>query len=389
MNNEAENLICSSKMGNKEEQVGCNPAIQDNFCSDREAKYYHLFEYAPCAVFQITTNGKIATVNRMAAELVGYSRAELLCMEWTSIFPPDRPGNNAMRSKFRHSGEVYSGEGEIKSKGKGYTSVAVSSKVMEDGSNLVFVKDITELKKAENLLKASELRYKDLNSTKDKFFSIIAHDLKSPFSTIMGFSSILSEQVRKKEYDGIEEYATIIEDASTRAMELLRNLLEWSRSQTGRMTFSPEPLDLGLLIRDTAEHLKDAAMHKGITVSLDVPVGLFCKADRPMVGSVLRNFISNAIKFTHPRGSIVVCATQKLREVVVEVRDTGVGIAKMNLHKLFRMDEAFSTSGTRNEKGTGLGLLLSKEFIEKHGGNIWVESEPGMGSSFFFSIPEA
>jgi signal transduction histidine kinase len=233
------------------------------------------------------------------------------------------------------------------------------------------------------------LRYKELNSTKDKFFSIIAHDLKSPFSTIMGFSSILSEQARKKEYDGVEQYASIIEDASVRAMELLRNLLEWSRSQTGRMTFSPEPLDLGLLIRDTTEQFRDAAMHKQITISVEAPSGLFWKADRPMIDSVLRNFISNAIKFTHSSGSIVVIASPKEQEVVVEVRDTGIGIAKMNLSKLFRLDESFSTNGTLNEKGTGLGLLLSKEFIEKHGGQIWVESEHEKGSSFFFSIPKA
>jgi len=387
MNNETGNVTSSSDREEREEQVGHVLDFKGVTVSDRETNFYDLFEYVPCAIYYTDAKWKIVTVNRMAAELCGFSREELLCMDWTTIFPSGRPGNNAIRSGMQNSGDIYSGEGEIHCKAGGYISVAVSYRVMADGSKLLHAKDITELKRAEKLLKASEIRYRELNTTKDKFFSIIAHDLKSPFSTIMGFSTILSDQVKKREYDGIEEYAQIIENASVRAMELLRNLLEWSRAQTGRMTFSPEPFDLSLLIRETVSLLNDAATQKDISVRQEVTEGFSCKADRPMIGSVLRNLLSNAIKFTHSNGAIVIRVESRQDETVVEVSDTGLGIAETNIHKLFRIDEAFSTTGTRNEKGTGLGLLLSKEFIDKHGGHIWAESEPGKGSRFCFSIP--
>jgi signal transduction histidine kinase len=228
----------------------------------------------------------------------------------------------------------------------------------------------------------------ELNATKDKFFSIIAHDLKSPFNAIIGFSEILIEQVQEKNYEYAMEYAVIIQDSSKRAMDLLMNLMEWSRSQTGRMEFNPEPLEVVGVIRDVIALLNDTAKQKSITITTNTPDSAQVIADKAMVATILRNLISNAIKFTERGGKIVISAQQNTAELIVAVQDNGVGMSKEIIDKLFRIDVNHSTLGTQSEKGTGLGLILCKEFIEKHGGKIWVESEEDKGSKFVFSIPK-
>jgi signal transduction histidine kinase len=238
-------------------------------------------------------------------------------------------------------------------------------------------------------LKESEAQLRELNATKDKFFSIIAHDLKTPFNAIIGFSELLVVQVKNKDYDEAEKYAEIIQHSSQRAMELLRNLLEWSRSQTGRMEYHPEQVNLVQIINDTLTLLRDYSQQKTISISRKLPDHIQAFADKDMISTILRNLISNAIKFTSPCGDIVLAAEQKQDELIISVKDTGIGIKKEDLEKLFRIDVSHSTTGTLNEKGTGLGLILCKDFVEKHKGRIWAESEPGVGSTFYFTIPKA
>jgi signal transduction histidine kinase len=265
----------------------------------------------------------------------------------------------------------------------------MNSKAMPDDTYQSFLRDITERKRAEEILIESEIRLRELNATKDKFFSIIAHDLKSPFNSIIGFSNLLIEQIQEKDYDGIAEYATIIRNSSQGAMDLLQNLLEWSRSQTGRMEFNPEYVEIVSMIDETIHILVDAAKQKSIILSRELPRKAIAFADKDMISTVLRNLISNAIKFTNPGGAIIISAEQKQNELIIGVTDNGVGIKKDVLDKLFRVEESFSTIGTKNEKGTGLGLILCKEFITKHGGEIWVESKVGKGSMFCFTIPKS
>lgn len=247
--------------------------------------------------------------------------------------------------------------------------------------------DITEQKLAEQALKESEARFRELNATKDKFFSIIAHDLRSPFNSISGFSSLLIKQIQEKDYDGIEKYAGIIQNSSQQAMDLLMNLLEWTQSQTGRMVFTPENINIVDLINQSIELFSALAQQKSISVSSELSVNQPVFADKAMINTILRNLISNAIKFTNSGGEIVVSTEQMLHELVVSVSDNGVGMDQESISKLFRIDKSHSTLGTENEKGTGLGLLLCKEFAERHGGRIWVDSETEKGSKFFFSIP--
>lgn len=249
------------------------------------------------------------------------------------------------------------------------------------------VRDITERKKTEEDLLESRARLREANLTKDRFFSIIGHDLKSPFNSIVGFSEILLEQIKEKDYTGIEDYAEIIYNSSERAMSLLANLLEWSRTQTGKIKFNPEYHDLVTEINDVVGLLNASAQQKSIFIAKNLPDNMPVEADRAMVKTILRNLISNAIKFTNSRGEITISLEQKPKELIVSVADNGVGIKKENIDNLFRIDQRHSTLGTNKETGTGLGLLLCKEFVEKHRGKIWAKSNGISGSIFSFSLP--
>ena len=247
--------------------------------------------------------------------------------------------------------------------------------------------DITERKRNEETLRANEALLRELNAQKDKFFAIISHDLKSPFNAIFALSQVLADQMKEKDYDGIEKYAEIIQQASERAVNLLMNLLEWSQTQTGRIAFKPEQLDLVEFIEESARIFEDVAKQKAITITLRLPKSIPVSADLQMISSVLRNLVNNAIKFSFTGSEVFILAESNQQEATVCVKDHGVGIPAERLAKLFRIDESESTKGTANEKGSGLGLILCKEFVEKHGGRIWVDSKTGEGSSFYFTLP--
>lgn len=250
-------------------------------------------------------------------------------------------------------------------------------------------RDISERKKNEQALKESEIQLKALNATKDKLFSIIAHDLRTPFNAIIGFSRILGEHVKNGDIGEIEEYADIINKSSQNAMGLLSNLMEWALSQTGRMIFSPKRLDVNSLINNNIEFYTEIANQKSITLRNSANVPVFVDADKAMINTVLRNLSSNAIKFTSTGGTILLWSQSAGSETKIAVQDSGVGLSQAAIEKLFRLDTLESTCGTQNEKGTGLGLVLCKEFIEKHQGHIGVESELGKGSVFFFTLPSS
>lgn len=253
---------------------------------------------------------------------------------------------------------------------------------------LCIVRDITVRKKNEAEIERKNQQLRELNRQKDKFFSIIAHDLKSPFNAIIGFSNLLVEQVKQRDSGQIEKYATIIQQSSERAMDLLLNLLEWSQSQTGRMEFNPTPCSLNELVNHVFYTLNDAAQQKSISIKNQMVGHFNAYADQAMISTVLRNLVSNALKFTHPGGGITIAGIENPDEFEVLISDNGIGIPKSALADIFKLDSDYTSLGTQNEKGTGLGLILCKEFIGKHGGRIWVESEEGEGSTFHFTLPK-
>lgn len=249
------------------------------------------------------------------------------------------------------------------------------------------VSDITVRKEAERALKESESRLHELNITKDKFFSIIAHDLKSPYNSILGFSELLVEKTQNKDYEEVEAYASVIQKSAWRAMNLLTNLFIWTKMQTGRMDFHPTEKDIVSLINESTELLIETALQKSIKIFLFIPDSFHIVIDEYMISTVLRNLLSNAIKFTNQNGKITISAIRKENELEISIRDNGIGIKQDSIEKLFRMDKNISTLGTNGEDGSGLGLMLCQEFVSKHGGRIWAESEPGKGSNFIFTLP--
>ncbi len=243
----------------------------------------------------------------------------------------------------------------------------------------------------ENLGRANrELR--TLNATKDKFFSIIAHDLRNPIQNLLLSSEILKIGFGNFEDDKIKDYIERFHRNSKNIAELLRNLLDWSRSQQGKIQCKPHTVDLHLLVNDAILLLKYQADSKGIRVLSDIKEETFVYADKEMIKTVLRNFLSNAVKFTPAGGAVNITASAPApgqdRELIeVAVEDTGVGISRKDMEKLFRIDTQITTPGTAGEKGTGLGLVLCREFVEKNNGTVQVESTPGKGSRFVFTLP--
>ena len=238
-------------------------------------------------------------------------------------------------------------------------------------------------------LKESEAKLLKSNKTKDKFFSIIAHDLKNPFNALIGFSDLLLKGHKKYDEGKRERMIKSINDTSKNAFKLLENLLTWSRSQSQNIKYLPKKLNLETLFFETVYQNQGMADKKNIQILYSISGNETIFADKSMINTIFRNLISNAIKFTHKHGTITISSAKHKSSnyLQISVKDTGVGVPPERLDNLFRLDKNTSTYGTENETGTGLGLILCKEFIEKHGGKIWVESELGKGSSFIFSIP--
>ncbi len=322
--------------------------------------------------------------------MLGWSREEVIGK--TSIklgIFEDYTEREKMVSLLKKDGFIQDLELSIKTKEGNQRIISFSAELIEaDGKKclLAQVFDITDHKNAENKLIENEARLKELNKTKDKFFNIIAHDLRSPVQTMLGFSSILEEQMQKKDYEGIEEFSGYIHRASKHLADFITNLLEWSRSQTGKIEFKPENIELFDTVNEVTEIANDSAKQKSIKIENLIPRDVFVLGDKAMLQNIFRNLISNSIKFTNPGGNVYISADNKPNEVIISVKDNGVGITKEFVDKLFNLSVNCTTLGTENEKGTGLGLLLCKEFVEKHGGKIWVESEVGTGSTFYFTM---
>jgi PAS domain S-box-containing protein len=361
---------------------------------ESEEKFRGLADTAKVMISIVGSVGEASYlyVNDEWSRVHEYSREEAQSLKPIDVVAPEsRPLVLANAAK-RMAGERAPHNYEIKAitKSGKIKPLNFSVTIINFGNQKAFLTtciDITKRKEGEQALRESEEKLRGINAQKDKLFSIIAHDLKSPFNTILGFSDILVDQIKNNDLEGIDRYATIIQESSRRSYELLMNLLEWSRSQTGRIDFNPEYLDMVSLIKDVSSLLNDLALQKTISIQKQLPHRVTVFADRHMTSTVLRNLISNAIKFTHRGGEIILSAHEAATEIIVSVKDNGIGIAQDHLENIFAIGESESTLGTANEKGTGLGLILCKEFIDKHGGRIWVESVEGRGSDFFFALP--
>jgi two-component system, sensor histidine kinase and response regulator len=256
-------------------------------------------------------------------------------------------------------------------------------------------RDVSEKKLASQKLEKVNRELQEMNASKDKFYSIIAHDLKNPFNSLIGFSELLLDDFDELSKDEMRDYVGIIRNTARNSLILLENLLAWSRLQTGRMVYNPVKLVLADEVNATTTVLYSLSYRKKIEVDNEVEKDIVVLADQNMLLSILHNLVMNAIKFTPSNGKISIsCKKVELQlpsgkqfYADISVSDTGVGISHADQAKLFSLTKPFTMPGTEKETGTGLGLLLTREMVEKHGGSIRIQSEPGKGSTFSFMVP--
>jgi PAS domain S-box-containing protein len=267
------------------------------------------------------------------------------------------------------------------------------------GKICIIVTDISELKKHQHNLQLlvnertgelnkANLELKEINATKDKLFSIIAHDLRGPFTSLLGFSDLLIDNIHNYDIDKFRSLLYHINSAAKSAYTLMENLLIWARSQNKQMLFRPKKINVTTNLIDVAAGLDSLALIKNISLIFKTKDDIYGIADSNMLNTIVRNLISNAIKFCNPGGKIELEAISKNNEIEISINDNGVGISEELKSKLFKAEVGMTLVGTSHEKGTGLGLLICKEFVEKHGGKIWVESNLGQGSKFIFTLPQ-
>ena len=354
----------------------------------------NLIDYANAPIIVWNPQFKIIRFNQAFEHLTGYNVNEVLGQKLDMLFPKDAKIDSLAQIDKTLGGQHWeSVEIPILTKSNEMRIILWNSASIYDRegkqviSTIAQGQDITERKRTEEALKASEAKLKDLNATKDKFFSIIAHDLRSPFNGILGFSNLLKEDAYELNPETIIEYGDLINKAALQVFRLLDNLLNWARVQQGHLAYNPTPFALKEISREVIELMVENANTKRITVKDNIPEGLMVTADIDMLKSVVRNLVSNAIKFTPPNGNIELDAVEHDQKVEISVKDSGKGIPVDSIDKLFNIDTNFSTRGTAGEEGTGLGLILTKEFIEKHNGKVWAESKEGQGSVFHFTIP--
>jgi len=286
-------------------------------------------------------------------------------------------------------------------KEKKYTHFLIIAIVIFAFLLILFIQQNTSKKKAYSLLEFKNYqvhkmkdeideqsnKLKQLNSTKDKFFSIIAHDLKNPFNSIAGFTELMIEN--NEIYDATKrlKFLKIIKGSTAKVSNLLDNLLIWANSQSGKLKFKPKKIELIQQVSNVCSFLEIQAINKEITILNKVEKSVFVIADENMLDTILRNLISNAIKFTQTKGVIQIYSTLKNDFVEITVKDNGVGMSESEIASIFNVNEISSNLGTSNEQGSGLGLILCRDFVESHGGKIWVESAVNQGSEFKFTLP--
>jgi len=349
------------------------------------------------AILVIDEKGLISYWNPAAEKILGYTRAEAIGKNLHAFIVPPRYHGRHMAAfpLFQRTGQgpAVGQTLDLEARRKDGNEISVqlslsANKIKGAWHAVGILRDVTERIKSEKeiILKNEELHR--LNAEKDKLFSIISHDLRGPFSGFLGLSNLLAESLPGMTKEEIQKMAGALRNSATNLFRLLENLLEWSRMQQNRIKFNPGLTLLMPLIDETMRLVADSANKKGIEISYDIPADLEVFADEDMLASTIRNLTSNAVKFTRKGGKIYIAAKPGPgHSVEISVRDTGIGMSPEIVNDLFRLDVQPNRRGTEDEPSSGLGLLLCKDFVEKHGGKIRVESEEGKGSTFCFTLP--
>ena len=363
---------------------------EEKLIKSRE-EWIETFDLIPDMITILDKKNKILRANKAATERLGTSKQNILgshcfqCVHGKQESPVFCPHSLMLKDGKEHMVDFY--EEHL-----GIDMLISVTPIYDDNKNITgsihIARDITERKKMENELKQKNIELQEINATKDKFFKIIAHDLKNPFISLLGASELLYENAHKYNSDKIAKLTKILNDSAKSGYDMLLNMLEWSRSQAGSMVFQPVEINFKDQITKNHKNLIEHACSKKINLKFEIASDMHVYADKNMLDTILRNLVSNALKFTPSGGEVIVSSKKENGFVIISIKDTGVGINKSDFDKLFKTDIKFSNPGTEHEEGTGLGLLLCKEFVEKHEGKIWVESEVDKGSTFYFSLKE-
>jgi len=355
-----------------------------------EARNY--LENAPEGIFKISSKGDFLSVNPATLDILKFDSKDKLekNIMFEELFS-DRIDYMSFMSTLMENTSVSGFEAPFKNYFKEEIFVTLNARTMysdSDGGTSIegSLFDITERIRAQEKIAEYNIELEKLNKTKDKFFSIVAHDLMAPFTSLLGYSQLLYDQADRLNKEEVKEFSGDINLVATRAHNLLENLLSWSSLQTNRTHLFPQKFNVHSIVEDVLELSKGNADQKGISLHNNIIQEASIVADMNMLHTVFRNLVANAVKFTSSGGKISVGIKEKDDLIEFNVQDTGVGISDEDKEKLFKIDIHHSEIGTNSERGTGLGLILCAEFIEKHGGTIRIEGELGKGSNFIFTI---
>jgi two-component system sensor histidine kinase/response regulator len=371
-----------------------NYNIEKRRAEENEKKFRLLYDNSPDMYLSVSAaDATIIMCNQTFMNVLGYSKDEIIgkpVASFNYFENPDEPKNNF--NHFLKTGTFRNKELIVIKKDGTKIHVSLNADAVRDENQKILhsissYRDITLQKKAELLIMEQNKELVKLNQDKDQFMSILAHDLRSPLSSLQGFSDFLLGHFHEYDKKQIEEQLSIINAISHQTFELLDDLLLWSKSQSGKLPFEPIKIDFYEFCAELSQSFSYQAKTKKISLLNLVPAKTLVIADANMLKTVLRNLLSNAIKFTHENGQVRIFAEISESTALITVSDNGIGIEKETLKNLWNLTLTLSHEGTGGEKGTGFGLLLCKEFVERHGGKIWVEGEQGKGSDFKFTLP--
>ena len=356
--------------------------------------YMAIFNSVSEGIYVLDESGILIDVNRGAEEIDQYTTNELVGKSFQSIGASEKNEhlniNNILKEVYETGISASFDFWAVRKNGEIFPKEVFVNKGKYFGKDVLIAtaRDITEQNQAEERIKSKNEELQKINAEKDKFFSIIAHDLRSPFAAFLGLTQMMVQDLPSLKLDNIQEIALLMRDSATNLHRLLENLLQWSRLQQGMVAFDPHYFLLVEKVNSSLRSVMEIASNKGVEIVVNVPDGMYVLADENMLESTIRNLVTNAVKFTEKGGKILISAQAENQGAVqISIQDTGIGMNEKMVEKLFRIDELNCRQGTNGEPSTGLGLILCKDFIEKHGGKIWAESTEFLGSTFHIFLP--
>jgi PAS domain S-box-containing protein len=354
-------------------------------------KYRSIFESSQDVFYQTDLDGTILEVSPSVEKYTGYSRGEMIGENVYNYYtePEDR---NMLLAEIKRKGRIYDHEVRFSTKNMGELFVSINAHLTKgtDGNLKIegALRNITSRKKAENKLQQSNEKLIELINQRDKLFSVISHDLKNALAGPSGLYDLILEDFDELSKEQIHEYLTVLNRNTKSALELLMDLLVWSKNKFKDMETNFTAIELEGLIEEVIDNIQPLADEKGIVIENRIDESCNLTGDRDMVKTILRNLLNNAIKFSESGQKVAVSCTVSEKDITLSVSDSGVGMTQETIQKIFDKSINHTSAGTNGEKGSGLGLDLCIDFVDSHNGKIWAESTPGSGSTFYVTLPK-